>query len=261
MRPLGFLKADRLVDLLNWVGTPIAFLYMVCMFAAPWFQGNWDWGYVQNVWDRWQSLNVGMLAFISSLVAFNIAKFNADKQREREFAAAKAFLPAALSELITYFKESASVFQSGWEAQPGTKPDFVRPTLPDGYKDIFAKCIQHAESDVGDYLARILMRMQIHDARLRTYIGEGNEGYRFTPQKHNLITYFYRLAELHALVSKVFNFARGLDAFDTSDLEWEDFRNAFGNLDVWADEIEVENVGTLAAFTQRAISRNASQEI
>ena len=249
-----------MVDLLNWVGIPIAVLYIVCMFAAPWLQGNWDWCYVQNVWDRWQSLNVGMLAFVSSLVAFNIAKFNAEKQREREFAAAKAFLPAALSEIITYFKESAAVFQLGWEAQPGVRPDFVSPRLPQGYKDIFTKCIQHAEPEVGEYLSRILMRMQIHDARLRGYIGEENGGRRFTPQKHNLITYFYRIAELQALVGKVFNFARGLEPFDASDLVWEDFRNAFGNLDVWADEIEVENVGTLAAFTQRAIARNASQD-
>jgi len=259
LRPLGFFKADRLMGLLNWVGTPLALLYIVCMFAAPWFQG--DWRYVQTVWDRWQSLNVGMLAFVSSLVAFNIAKFNAEKQRERDFAAAKAFLPAALSELITYFKESAVVFQLGWEAQSGVRPDFVIPKLPQGYKDIFARCIQNADSEVGDYLARVLIRMQIHDARLRTYIGEENGGQLFTPQKHNLITYFYRLAELQALVSKVFNFARGLESFEANDLVWEDFRNAFGNLNVWADEIKLENVGSLVEFTQRAIMRNASQDL
>ncbi len=259
MRSLGFLKADKLVDLLNWVGVPTALLYLVSMFAAPWLLGDWDWIYVQNVWDRWQSLNVGMLAFISSLVAFNIAKFNAEKQREREFAASKAFLPAALSELITYFKESAVVFQLGWDAEPGIRPAFVVPTLPQGYKDVFTKCIQYAEPEVGDFLSRILMRMQIHDARLRSYIGEENGKHHFTPQRHNLITYFYRLAELQALVGKLFDFARGLEPFDASDLVWEDFHNAFGNLNVWADDIELENIGTLAAFTQRAISRNASQ--
>lgn len=259
MRPLGFLKADKLVVLLNWVGIPVSALYIVCMFAAPWFQGNWSWVYVQSVWDRWQSVNVGMLAFVSSLIAFNIAKFNAGKQRERKFAASKAFLPAALSELVTYFKESAAVFKLGWEAQAGIRPGFASPTLLQGYRDVFIKCIQHAEPEVGEYLSRILMQMQIHDARLREYIRKENDESQFAPQKHNLITYFYQVAKLQALVGKLFNFARGLEPFDSNDLEWEDFRNAFLNLNVWAEDIEMDYVGTLAEFTKRAIARNASQ--
>lgn len=62
---------------------------------------SWDVKQVQSIWHHWQALNVGMLAFMSSLVTFYISKFNANNQRERNFVAARAFLPEALSELTT----------------------------------------------------------------------------------------------------------------------------------------------------------------
>jgi hypothetical protein len=46
------------------------------------------------VWYRWQTLNVRRLAFISSVIAFNIAKYNASKQRERQFIAASSIYAA-----------------------------------------------------------------------------------------------------------------------------------------------------------------------
>lgn len=74
------------------------------MFIYPWLNLGWSWGLVEDVWDRWQGLNVGMLAFISSVTAFNIGRYNAEKQREREFMASKAFLPDALSGLTSYLQ-------------------------------------------------------------------------------------------------------------------------------------------------------------
>jgi hypothetical protein len=110
MKRSGILKPDTLVNLLNFVGLPAAILYAFCMLVWPWISGCGDWGYVQGVWDRWQSLNVGMLALVSSITAFNISRYNAAKQRQRDLLAPKAFLPAALSELVSYFKASANIF-------------------------------------------------------------------------------------------------------------------------------------------------------
>ena len=170
MRRIGILKAERLVDLLNWTGFPAVTLYVVCMFIFPWIDGRGEWAHVQDVWNRWQGLNVGMLAFISSITAFNISRFNAEKQREREFLASKAFLPAALSELVSYFNESASVFIAGWKLAPGQQPSIVPPILPGEYKVVFENCIRHAEPKVGEYLSKILVKLQVHDARVRDFI-------------------------------------------------------------------------------------------
>lgn len=257
MKYLRILKPDELVNLLNFVGLPVAGLYAFCMLIWPWVASCGDWGYVQNVWDRWQSLNVGMLAFISSITAFNISRYNAEKQRQRNFIASKAFLPAALSELVSYFRDSAIVFKLGWESERGSSPDFDVPELPHEYKSVFSECIRHAEPRVGDYLSRILVWLQVHDARMRTYVEQqGNERF-FNPDRHNLISYFYRLGELQAMVNKLFEFARNMGEFDPTPLDWEDFRSAYGNLDIWQDEIRIDDEMNLEAFTKRAIARNA----
>ena len=170
MKRFGILKPDTLVNLLNFVGLPAAILYTFCMLVWPWISGCGDWGYVQGVWDRWQSLNVGMLALVSSITAFNISRYNAAKQRQRDFLASKAFLPAALSELVSYFKASANIFKLGWKSECGSSPNFDVPDLPHEYKTVFAECIRHAEPSVGDYLSRILVELQIHDAHLKNCV-------------------------------------------------------------------------------------------
>ncbi len=259
MKHLGIFKSERLLDLLNFVGLPVAALYAISIFIFPWVDGHGDWTYVQNVWDRWQSLNVGMLAFTSSIIAFNISRFNAEKQRERDFLASKAFLPAALSELVSYFKASASVFKQGWESESGNQPNFESLILPKEYKEIFGTCIRHANPSVGNYLTQILIELQIHDARMRDYITQQGGGNHFTPDKYNLIAYFYRLGELQALVNKLFDFARNIAKFDSTPLDWDDFRNAYGNLGIRINRIHIDADMNLEAFTRRAISRNSHQ--
>jgi len=255
MRLVGLFKPDRLMGLLHFIGVPVVVLYSISMFFVPWLRGHGDWLYVQDVWDRWQGLNVGMLAFVSSVVAFNISRFNAEHQRQRDFLASKAFLPAALSELVEYFKRSASVLVEGWESA-GRKPlGKEAPGLPDSYKAVFEQCIRHADPNVGDYLSRILVQLQVHDARLRDFVKQFDDRDYINPDKHNLITYLYRLGELQALVNNLFEFARNDSEFDSSPMAWEDFHNAFGNLDIFIEDFHIDEDMNLEAFTKRAIKR------
>lgn len=258
MKHIGVLQPDRLVDILNWIGIPLALLYIGSMFVYPWFDKGWDWDLVQNVWDRWQSLNVGMLAFISSITAFNIARFNANKQRKRDFQATKAFLPAALSELMDYLELSAAILVQGWKANGRQPLSIEAPSLPDGYRDIFQQCIRYAEPDVGDYLSKILVRLQIHNSRIRDYVENYENAERVDPDRHNLLTYLYRLGELQALTGKLFGFARNEEEFNNDPLEWEDFRNAFGNLDIWVEDYRIDEAMNLEDFTKRAIARSGN---
>jgi hypothetical protein len=52
-----------------------------------------DWNYVLKVWNAWQSLNVGILAFISSLIAFSISKYNSEKKEVESLLLRKHFSP------------------------------------------------------------------------------------------------------------------------------------------------------------------------
>lgn len=259
MKHLGIVKADTLVAVINWIGIPLIFLYAISMFLAPWFEVQSDWIYVQKVWDRWQTLNTGMLAFISSVIAFNIAKFNSNKQRERRFIAARAFLPHALSALTSYFKSSSRLMLEAWErlGDPGldrSRPlEANFPELPEEYKETFSRCIADAEPDVGDYLAYILMRLQVHHSRLRELNDSFSEGNRSVLVRENIKSYMYRLGELQALTNRLFDFARGFESFGGSDLDWDDYSNAYSNLDIWPEDID-----DLEGFTQRAIARSKS---
>ena len=112
MKRLGFFKPDIIIGAANCIGLPLTVVFAFSMIVWPWIAGRGNWGHVQDVWDRWQSLNVGLMAFIASVAAFNIARYNADRQRARDFLAAKASLPATLSSLNSYFNASARLLLS-----------------------------------------------------------------------------------------------------------------------------------------------------
>lgn len=232
------------------------------MFLYPFFSCKGSWKCVHDIWHNWQSLNVGMLAFISSLVALNISRVNANKQRERNFIAAKAFLPEELSELTTYFKSSSSLLLAAFElvetnserrTRGSTPFDMDKPNLPSSYKEVFSTCIKFAEPIIGDHLAKILMNLQIHNSRLNSLhdslTGASNE----VVIKQNIMSYMYSLGTLQALVNRTFNFARSLEKFDSSSLDWSDYKTAYFNLN-----IEPEDIDDLTGFTQRAIARENS---
>lgn len=258
MKHIGFLKPDTFTKILNWLGIPLVFLYIFSMFIFPWFHSGKHWNYVQSVWIQWQGLNVGILAFLASVVAFNISRFNAEKQRQREFTAARAFLPQALSELTSYFKSSSSVYMECWDRLSANPVDRHTPLtaqvpkLPERYREIFSKCIAAAEPDVGEYLAYILMKLQIHHARLEEASRSFGHGV-FILVKPNIVSYLYSLGEIQALVNKIFYFARAKDSFSATPLKWEDFQTAYFTLDVPDDQID-----DLVGFTERAIARKTS---
>lgn len=259
MKYLGFFKTDALVNVVNWGGALAFPIYIFCMGVAPWVQGRWDWIYVQSVWDRWQTLNTGVLAFIASVIALNISRYHAYKQRERQFVAAKAFLPHALSELISYYKQSAKLLQEVWgrieneEVRPPIAFEAAIPELPKDYQEIFSRCIEQAEPDVGDYLAKILMRLQIHNARMKEMYVSLTQESRMVVTRANVISYMYRLAQLQVAANKLFPFARGMERFNNANPIWEDFHNAYANLD-----IQPEDFDDLIDFTKRAIERDTA---
>jgi hypothetical protein len=255
MKHLGLIKADTWVRVVNWIGIPSSMLFLVCMLIAPWISSDGNWKYVQEVWDRWQTFNAAMLAFLSSWIAFNIAKFNASKQREREFIAARAFLPQALSELSQYFSASSKYLMLALN-QINESPEHRISTLPpvpappENYPSIFSDCIKLAEPDVSEQLAGILRDLQVHLSRMKE-LGQQDQNSILIIGAMNITSYMYSLGKLQVMTNHLFDFARGTCEFSSLKLEWEDFRNVYGVFDWYLDEIE-----GLEAFTRRRIERD-----
>lgn len=246
------MKRRSLEDLANWIGIPCVAVYVYSMLIFPWIDGRGSWTHVHAVWDKWQTFNAALIAFLASLIALNISRINSDKQRQRDFLASRAFLPAAFSELTGYFKTSAASLERIWEegvVGVGT------PAAPSVYRDIFKECIRHANPEVGEYLTSILVKLQVHEARLEDTI----RGSR-SADKYALISYLYELGFLKVLVDKQFEFARGEKPFDETPLSWDDFKNAYGVLDLHLEDFAVDEKWNLKAVTERAVERRNKQD-
>lgn len=256
MKNIKIIKKVTLFSIINWIGIPLIISYILCMIIIPLFKGCGDLDYVQKVWDRWQTINTGFLALISSVIAFNISKFSENQQRQRQFLAARSFLPHALSELTSYCRDSSKILREALnrtiEDDQGreTPLSAIAPDLPIDYKDIFRQCITFAEANVADNLVNILVLLQVNNSRLK------NLENAFSPSSHtvltqrNLISYIFKLGEIQAMINKIFDFSRGENDFDESILNWDNYRNAYSNLD-----FRVDTIPGLEEFTQRAISR------
>ena len=51
-----------------------------------------------------------------------------------------------------------------------------------------------------------------------------------------------------------------MEEFDAAPLVWDDFDTAYGNLNIWEDEIRIDGGLDLVGFTQRAIERNRHKD-
>jgi len=213
---------DKTITYLRWPVVIFGVIYLSCMIAVPLFMG--DWRDVQEVWDRWQGFNVGVLAFGASFIAFEITRYNESRQRKRDFLAARAFLPEALSELTTYLNGSAAVLMTAWN---GT-PQVAIPPVPLQYRDVFSNCIRHADSSTGEKLADILVWLQVHTARLQLFLA--NPAHTQAMMRINVLENLRLVGELQAKVNRMFGFARGMDELDSGPLEWEDYKTAYANL-------------------------------
>lgn len=226
-----FMNADNFIRLLNTLSAFAFIAYFYSMFIHPFFEGGWSWEYVQSVWYAWQALNVGMLAFGSSIIAFNISRYHVDKQLERDFVAAKSFLPQALSELSSYFKSSAPVLLESFQNSKDRKlkkQDLkaVIPEAPNSHVPVFQECIKSATPEVATYLANILTLLQVHDARMRSIPTDaaGNPAYRKSC--------LYSLIELQVLVNSLFDFARSEKTFSGCIYTVDGFSSALRDLGV-----------------------------
>ncbi|WP_305843401.1 hypothetical protein [Photobacterium leiognathi] len=219
------------INSFNLVCIVVGLLYVFCMVIYP-FTGG-DWWYVQSVWSEWQSLNTGVLAFAASIIALNAVRYSEEKRRQSRFVAARAFLPQALSELTKYFEQSSLLFIEAWERSKDTNDrcktslKYQLPDLPVHYKQVFKDCIVDAPSDVAEYLAYLLARLQVHHSRMESVYEEFSEDNCMAQCEMNFIAYLFSLAELQALTNRLFSFSRGRFEFDNSPLKYKSFDECY----------------------------------
>ncbi|WP_018150739.1 hypothetical protein [Leeia oryzae] len=246
---------DNFLKFGNCVCGIVAVVYLYSMLIYPFLNGGWK--NTHAVWLAWQSLNVGVLAFSASVIAFNISKYRTDQQRKCEFIAARSFLPHALSELTDYLNNCSTLLRQAytfaqhhqWPA--GSQPPIHSLQLPSDYAKIFEKCISLSDSPIAERLSHILMKLQINQARLSELAMNFAVAGYIAPSRANLVAYIFRVGELQCLINAIFPYSRGEEDLANKPLDWKAFKDAYGTLDFWIDEYE-----DLQGFTMRALSRS-----
>lgn len=236
-------------------------VYTLCMFIYPLVVSGGSWSYVQKVVERWQSINVGILALVTSLIAFWITQYSEEKQRIRNFTAARSFLPLALSKLCKHLELGRSILEKAWFEPAEVKDIGAYHYFSVEYMSAISNSIKYAEAREGEYLASLLSDLQVLDSRLAELTGSSVTWIEDSLGQHNLIYYFLEIAELRAKVNRLFNLARGEEPADLSPLKWEDYRNAYSNLNIDYDRVELpyekvpcsKGAITLQSITEAAI--------
>ena len=246
---------DKIIKIAPYMLIPLLAAYLFAMIFYPlWSEKNWD--DVQAVWDRWQSLNVGILAFTASVIAFYTSHYRMNKQRERDFVAARAFLPDALSSLCGYLDLCTKLLLEAYNLNPKNDlfeqitPSVLKnpvPSLPSDYKEVFGKCISLAEPNLGDHLAKILKGLQINQARISSLPAELAENSHTIVSRLNILDYLHNVGEIQASINSVFNAARGEELFTTQKLSKDDFVTAYRGLKI------IQELDALVAYSSRRL--------
>ena len=252
---LNFLSKDKNRKIINNLSLVLFAAYIFSMFIYPIYKSRYSWDYVQSIWYVWQPINAGMLAFMASVIALNMSRINEEKQRNRNFIAARAFLPEALSELNIYLEnclpflnESLGKFNENGVIKATTLRSNL-PSLPISYKNIFKSCIAFAEHDIGNYLALILNHLQVNHSRLEhSFFNSQNEQSSTMILYINILDNIYDIAYLKVLIDNLYNFARGEDEFEETKVTIAMIKNAYHQLKIFPEVIKGLNENTESRF-------------
>lgn len=186
--------------------------YFIGMFLYPLIAGGASWSHLQNVWQNWQGLNVGVLALISSGVALTLTIRSEQKKNASALYAAKAFIPAALSEITLYLKACTKVADTAWinnnikqYRKTFTSP---KPHFELNLKAVFKEVMKLTDIDIAEHLGEIIIDLQVIDSRIAELHASFKSGHEHRFDKSYLLTIAYSLCKLQSLVDETYPFSR-----------------------------------------------------
>lgn len=202
----------------------IAITYIVSMVVIPIYsiEGNifTKWHYLQSVSSHWQSLNVGILAFISAMIALSRTQYSEQQKQKSRLHATRSILQITLSNLSNYCEESIEHLKTCREYiklhDSNEKTKIPSKSLPIPIDDIEAlkDCLLYFEHRDAIQITTLIMQIQIQNSKMKQLIKELNN-----PTKDGVIKLFSidnvdtplrSTINLQAMVNETFDFARFL---------------------------------------------------
>ncbi|UVC10174.1 hypothetical protein IHQ71_06095 [Rhizobium sp. TH2] len=156
-----------------------------------------------------------------------------EERRLNSLIAARAVLPAILSEMITAAQNNIRLsFEPGHGPIGSKLPDatFFMP-IPTDLIPPYKQCIEHADPCSQERLANVLRYFQVEQARHRSreiqQLQPALQKVAYTVQMHDAISSAIGWAVIHALIGDIFKYARGSQPSIPMSLDANKVREAF----------------------------------
>ncbi len=208
-------------------------VWLIAMIAYPVFSSNFNWVETQRVWDRWQTLNSGMIALLAAMLAIYATQYIENKKRERSLIAEKSLLPLALSELSEYcigLAEYLKMEHQEWKKdtlKKLSKNNNLVPNRPTEWIfDAFKNCMIHEQESEAKFMASILSDTQIISSRFRTLKDDN-----LLVTQRTFISRRNEICLLHAKIDRMFKYSREHSLLLTTEITEEEKCNSAAVLD------------------------------
>jgi hypothetical protein len=217
------------------IGYSVFALYFIIIWIIPIFAYCFDWDQIIKFWIDWQTLTAAMIAFFASIVIYHATQIKEEKQRQRNFIAVSAFLPDAFSKIIAFCDESLNTYKNVLdemlEETTKNKQDLKRdiPTFPiDTFKTI-KESMSFAPDDFSSYLARILVLIQIFEARMEGNFqySSNNKNYIAIVSRSTILSEIFLACRIKAMISNIFKYVRNEGDFKDVDPDFSDLMRSF----------------------------------
>lgn len=236
-------------NLIKWVaklGFGVAFIaYITSMIVYPLYVGGW--GNLQSTLYTWQSLNVGILAFSSTVILFYVSTISSRDKELQNLKACRAMLVLALSNLSEFLEQSVDLLLKMNQHGDGRYyignmelKDFKDFPILESYNlDLIKECIKFAKKDDAAHLASLLTFFQIFKARYKFFFSTVS----FHDYDYKITKVYRDAGELKAVIDATFGYARlWRDNIETVDRDL--IVTAHKNLNI-PEHVTIELLGTI----------------
>lgn len=173
---------------------------------------------------EWQTLVAGLIALLGALLTvvviekqLALARETEDDRRKRKHYAARAGMPAALSELVDYSRQSYAVFKL--VAPPGNfagarilhDAPWVSPRIPgipSSALRVMTTCIESAPTNIMPDIANLVEEFQVLHARMLSLVQDVSPGSTMIVTWHNLHDQISDMLEYELSCQNMFDYAR-----------------------------------------------------
>jgi hypothetical protein len=164
---------------------------------------------------EWAAWAQALGTILSVAAAASISLYLQDEQRRRKHFAARALLPATLSELGDYINAclDALLDYRGNMSRTGATPRFVAPPMPISLINAMKDCVEAADEAPRKRMAELLEKLQIQNSRLST-IGLETPRVNMITTTHTINSRIVDALEIYARVDLLFPYARRLNDAD-----------------------------------------------